>query len=151
MVGRAKIDLRYIVDCMQAYSDRGTPIRADSIVKPVDKLVIQDAGPQAVGFAVHNAAEAHLPALEATDFLPFGNNVSIRWGHHASQSATSSASLSVPAVLAASSAGTIDLTDEESDMPHVRKELLASTSPSRPDVPNSATAECASSPILLHR
>ena len=114
---QAMADLRFIIKCLGSYNRRGSPIWISSTVVPVDKLVIQDAGPRAVGYAVHTAP-AELRAIDCSlDMLPVDTGLPTRWGGHVSMP-------SMPAVELATSIGTIELREDEAELAHVQKELL---------------------------
>ena len=114
-------------------------------IEPVDRVVVQDAGPRAIGYAVHK-----VEGLEAVvaDHLPVeGGNQLLGWDGHVrgaeSRSAPTSAENSTSfrqasraarvvvsadqvteGMTVSTSCGTIELTDEECTGHHVHKELL---------------------------
>ena len=92
-----------------------------SLVTRVDKLLIQDAGPRAIGFALHDAPEGMPPEQDSLDHLPVEPAGTTWWDRHVSESCESR---SVPSIEVATDSGTIELTDEEADLAHVQKELL---------------------------
>ena len=110
-------DLIWIVECFLAWNGRSSPIWVESMVKTVDCVLVQDAGPRAVGFAVHNTKD--IRAVDAPGGLP-----SVEGGV---QQLVLTEVL-VDAVLDKhtlyASSGTIELTDVEADMHHVHKELV---------------------------
>ena len=135
-------DLRFIIQCLLPYNLRGSPIWIDSIVVPVDKVLVQDAGPRAVGYALHDAptdrhvsagsidplpmapAEATrrgLRAMQSVGLPPIASIEATRWDDHVRHPIDPS---DIPAVELATSIGTIELKDEEAEWPHVHKELL---------------------------
>ena len=110
-------DLLWIIECFLAWNGRSSPIWVESMVKTVDCVLVQDAGPRAIGFAVHDMqdiravdAPGGLPSVEvgAQQLVPTGMLVDAVLDKH---------------TLYASS-GTIELTDVEADMHHVHKELV---------------------------
>ena len=110
-------DLLWIIECFLAWNGRSSPIWVESMVKMVDCVLVQDAGPRAIGFAIHDMqdicavnAPGGLPSVEvgAQRLVPTGMLVDAVLDKH---------------TLYASS-GTIELTDVEADMHHVHKELV---------------------------
>ena len=47
-------DLLWIIECFLAWNGQSSLIWVESMVKTVDCVLVQDASPQAVGFAVHS-------------------------------------------------------------------------------------------------
>ena len=106
-----------MVRCFGVFNRQGSPIWVSSRIEPVDRVVVQDAGPRAIGFAIHDMqdicavdAPGGLPSVEvgAQRLVPTGMLVDAVLDKH---------------TLYASS-GTIELTDVEADMHHVHKELI---------------------------
>ena len=115
--GEAVRDLLWIIECFLTWNGRASPIWVESMVRTVDCVLVQDAGPRAVGFALHDMcgiravdAPGGLPSVEAgvQQLVPTGVLVDAVLDKH---------------TLYASS-GTIELTDAEADMHHVHKELV---------------------------
>ena len=74
-------DLKWILRCFRPFNLRGSPIWVSSMVEKVDCVLIQDAGPRAVGFAVHEPSDL---AAASADHLPFGDSsMLVGWGPHA--------------------------------------------------------------------
>ena len=138
-------DLQWMVRCFGVFNRQGSPIWVSSRIEPVDRVVVQDAGPRAVGFAVHKVenlqavAAGHLPTEGGNQLLGWGDHVRGTEPRSAPTSAESGDSLvrdphsrrlevaadSVAEGLSvATSCGTIELTDEECRGHHVHKELL---------------------------
>ena len=135
-------DLRFIIKCLLPLNLRGSPIWISSLITPVDKMLIQDAGPRAVGFALHEAPAGQCIPASSVDVLPMAtiktsrrshlitdsedappstSMVATRWNGHVM---TSTDSDCMPTVELATSVGTIELKDDEAGWPHVHKELL---------------------------
>ena len=127
----ARADLRWIIKCFEVFNRQGAPIWILSKIVPVDKVLVQDAGPRAIGYAVFEAPNV---AAVAADTLPteniihstkpVGSEESLPLGRNGrvKVSATTSAD-ALSALTVATSCGTIELTDEESANHHVHKEL----------------------------
>ena len=118
---QAMADLRFIIRCLEPYNLRGCPIWVSSVVERVDMLLIQDSGPAAVGFALHDAPQGLQPVADPPDFLPVVGGDTTWWGRHVTES---SESQPVPGIQLATSIGTIELTESEATLAHVQKELL---------------------------
>jgi hypothetical protein len=118
---QALLDLRFIIRCLTPYNLRGSPIWVSSVVERVDVLLIQDSGPSAVGFALHEAPDGLQPVAASLDGLPVVSHDPTWWGRHVT---TSSEVQPVPDLELATSIGTIPLTEAECDLAHVQKELL---------------------------
>jgi hypothetical protein len=118
---QALVDLRFMIRCLLPYNLRGSPIWVSSLVTKVDKLLVQDAGPRAVGFAVHDAPRGMRTELDSSDHLPVTCMQETWWDRHVRGLKEPK---SVPALEFASSLGTIELTDGEAELAHVHKELL---------------------------
>ena len=74
-------DLKWILRCFRPFNLRGSPILVSSMVEKVDCVLIQDAGPRAVGFAVHEPSDL---AAASADHLPLGDSsMLVGWGRHA--------------------------------------------------------------------
>ena len=138
-------DLRWMIQCFDVFNKQGSPIWVDSKIEPVDKVVVQDAGPRAIGYAVHKVEGLEAVAV---DRLPVeGGNLLLGWDGHVrgaeSRSAPTSAENSTSfrqasraarvvvsadqvteGMTVSTSCGTIELTDEECTGHHVHKELL---------------------------
>ena len=137
----AREDLRWILHCFSTFNRQGAPIWISSTIVPVEKVLIQDAGPRAIGYALFEA-----PAIEAAaaDTLPTENIMhstgrALRVSDETSAKAGECLSLgrdsrvrqsmaSSEDVLArlsvATTCGTIELTDREEESHHVHKELM---------------------------
>ena len=117
-------DLLWIIECFLAWNGRSSPIWVDSMVKTVDHdcVLVQDAGPRTVGFAVHNMRD--IRAVDAPGGLP---------SVEAGVQQLVPTEVLVDAVLDKhtlyASSGTIELTDVEADMHHVHKELVGCNAP----------------------
>ena len=107
-------DLRFIIQCLLPYNLRGSPIWISSMIVPVDKMLVQDAGPRAVGFALHEAPAGMSAAAGSVDVLPMASLETM---------ASTDPDL-IPTIELATSVGTIELKDDEAEWPHVHKELL---------------------------
>ena len=129
-------DMRWIASCFRNWNARGAPIWVQSMLVPVERAVVVDAGPRAVGFQVREIESQQVLG----DFASLPSTLLAGWSDHAidipvQQAAVSAdsgevvARQSVCADDAAAgtitSAGTIDLTDSEHAWHHVHKELLA--------------------------
>ena len=102
-------------------------------------MLIQDAGPRAIGFAVHEVSDL---TAASSDMLPIENSgLLVGRGHRVSgidpspprqcalpaepaSPSHATASDVVDSLSVATSCGTIELTDAECDLHHVQKELL---------------------------
>ena len=62
-------DLKWILQCFRPFNLRGSPIWVSSTIEQVDRVLIQDSGPRAVGFSVH---ETSALAAVSADTLPIG-------------------------------------------------------------------------------
>jgi hypothetical protein len=125
-------DIRWISHCFGAWNARGAPIWVQSTVVPVQFSLVGDAGPRAVGFQVrqHGAAQV----LDAISSLPA--TLAARWSDHVTSLPVPGSECS-PQVArqnfcvtdesihsVTTTEGTIELTDAETEMEHVHKELL---------------------------
>ena len=61
-------DLLWIIECFLAWNGRSSPIWVESMVKMVDCVLVQDAGPRAIGVAVHDMQD--IRAVDAPGGLP---------------------------------------------------------------------------------
>lgn len=118
---QALADLRFIIKCLQPYNLRGSPIWVSSYVTRVDKVLIQDSGPRAVGFALHDAPVEMRAERDSLDHLPVVAEGTTWWDRHVRSLREPQ---SIPALELATSCGTIELKDSEADLAHVQKELL---------------------------
>ena len=132
-------DLKWILQCFQPFNTRGSPIWVASTITQVDRVLIQDAGPRAIGFAVHEVSDL---TAASSDMLPIENSgLLVGRGHRVSgidpspprqcalpaepaSPSHATASDVVDSLSVATSCGTIELTDAECDLHHVQKELL---------------------------
>ena len=137
----AREDLRWILHCFSSFNRQGAPIWISSTIVPVDKVMIQDAGPRAIGYALFEAPGI---AAAAADSLPTENIIhSTGRALHGSDetSANSGECLSLgrddrvrqsiaspgevlEGLSVATTCGTIELTDKEAGGHHVHKELM---------------------------
>ena len=137
----AREDLRWILHCFSSFTRQGAPIWISSTIVPVDKVMIQDAGPRAIGYALFEAPGI---AAAAADSLPTENIIhSTGRALHGSDetSANSGECLSLgrddrvrqsiaspgevlEGLSVATTCGTIELTDKEAGGHHVHKELM---------------------------
>ena len=120
----ARDDLRWVISCLGVFNRHGAPIWIDSTIVPVECVLVQDAGPRAIGYALFDAPKL---AAAAADTLPTENilHESQSFGRDGRVSESTATSAGVVETLSvATTCGTIELTDEESLGHHVHKELL---------------------------
>ena len=111
----AMSDLLFLADSMVELNDEGYPIWSDSLVLPVERVIFQDSGPEAVGFTIHEVTQEASAAV---------------WGSFPVDAPCSMSVIKPVEPEAyldchcATSSGTIELTDDERSLFHVQKELL---------------------------
>ena len=111
----AVVDLLWIVKNFVGWNGQCAPIWCDSRVHPVDCVLVQDAGPRAIGFQL-GEVEGIL-AQDAPGGLPMEGSRSVALREKVVESVVGMHQLRC-------TQGTIELRDEEADMHHVHKELL---------------------------
>ena len=74
----ARQDLAWILQCFSHLNQSGSPIWIESRIERVDYVLVQDAGPRAIGLALHAADELFAPAV---DPLPTDNSFLTGQGH----------------------------------------------------------------------
>ena len=67
----ARQDLAWILQCFSRLNQSGSPIWIESMIERVDYVLVQDAGPRAIGLALHAADDLFAPAV---DPLPADNS-----------------------------------------------------------------------------